>query len=126
MKKYNITVNGKTYEVEVEEIGKSEQTAPIQVAPVTRPTAPAPKPSAPKAPSKPAAGSSDITAPMPGTVLEIKVTQGQTVKNGDLVMILEAMKMENEIFAPADGTIEKIHINQGASVNSGDLLISIK
>ena len=126
MKKYNITVNGKTYEVEVEEIGKSEQT-PVQIAPVTRPSAPAPKPSAPKAPqAKPSAGSSDITAPMPGTVLEIKVTQGQTVKSGELVMILEAMKMENEIFAPADGTIEKIHINQGASVNSGDLLISIK
>ena len=103
MKKYNITVNGTTYAVEVEDLGG----------------APAPA-------AAPAGGAGSITAPMPGTVLDVKVTEGQAVNAGDTVLILEAMKMENEIAAPAAGTVDKIVAAKGASVNSGDVLITLK
>ncbi|MDO4472497.1 MAG: biotin/lipoyl-containing protein [Bacillota bacterium] len=107
MKKYNITVNGTTYAVEVEDLGG------------------APAPAAAAAPA-PAGGAGSITAPMPGTILDVKVTEGQAVNAGDTVLILEAMKMENEIAAPAAGTVDKIVAAKGASVNSGDVLITLK
>ena len=113
MKKYNITVNGTTYAVEVEDLGGAP--APAAAA------APAPAPAA-----APAGGAGSITAPMPGTVLDVKVTEGQAVNAGDTVLILEAMKMENEIAAPAAGTVDKIVAAKGASVNSGDVLITLK
>ncbi|MCK5763403.1 MAG: biotin/lipoyl-binding protein [Clostridiales bacterium] len=116
MKKYNIVVNGNTYEVEVEEVGGVVSAAPVAKA------APAPK-AAPVA--APAAGEQAVTAPMPGTVLDVKVNVGDTVSNGDVLLILEAMKMENEIMAPADGKIVSINAANGASVNSGDVLIVI-
>ncbi len=128
MKKYNITVNGSTYEVEVEEVGGVSAPAPVArpaAAPAQAPkAAPAPKPAAKPAAPAPAGGSS-ITSPMPGTIWEIKVNVGDEVKNGDVLLVLEAMKMENEIMAPADGKVVSINTTKGASVNAGDVLIVI-
>lgn len=127
MKKYNIVVNGTTYEVEVEEVGgaPSMPKAPVAPAPVAQaPVAPAPAAPAPAAPV--AAGDKAIVAPMPGTVLDVKVSAGQAVKAGDILLILEAMKMENEILAPHDGTIDSVSVTKGASVNSGDVLVAYK
>ena len=117
MKKYTITVNGTAYEVEVEDMGGV--AAPKAAAPKAAPAA-APAPAA-----KPvAAGAATISAPMPGKVLEVKVKAGDAVKAGDVLMILEAMKMENEIVAPADGVITFV-ASKGASVNTDDLLAVI-
>ena len=124
MKKYNITVNGQTYAVEVEEAGGAPSAAPA-AAPAPAPAAaPAPAPKAAPAPAPAAAGGGALTAPMPGTVLDIKVAEGAAVKAGQVVLILEAMKMENEISAPADGTVASIPVAKGASVNSGDTLMT--
>ena len=121
MKKYNITVNGNTYEVYVEEADAS--SAPV-AAPVASTPAPAAKPAAPKA-APVAAGANKVTAPMPGTILQVKVSQGQSVKKGDVICVLEAMKMENDIPAPCDGVIASINVQKGASVGAGDILASI-
>lgn len=124
MKKFNITVNGSTYEVEVEEIGGVSAPAPAARPAAAPAPAPAAKPAAPKAAPKAApAGGNSITAPMPGTILDIKVKEGDTVKSGQVLVILEAMKMENEIMAPADGKVVSISTNKGASVNAGDVLV---
>jgi biotin carboxyl carrier protein len=102
MKKFNITVNGKTYEVEVEEIGATTAPAQRPAAPVAAAPAPAPAAPAPKAaPAPVTAGAEVITAPMPGKIMSIKVKAGQTVKEGDLVLTLEAMKMENGVIGSA-------------------------
>ncbi|MGI6486619.1 MAG: biotin/lipoyl-containing protein [Tepidanaerobacteraceae bacterium] len=137
MKKYKITVNGQSYEVEVEEIGgETQPTAPIQQksAVEAKPeekqqpasAAPAPKPAAasPK-PATDTVGKTTIEAPMPGTILSIKAKSGAQVSKGDVIMILEAMKMENEIFAPESGTVT-IEVTEGTSVNTGDLLAVIE
>ena len=121
MKKYNITVNGNTYEVYVEEADAS--SAPV-AAPVAATAVPAAKPAAPKA-APTASGANKVTAPMPGTVLQVKVSQGQSVKKGDVICVLEAMKMENDIPAPCDGVIASVNVQKGASVNAGDILASI-
>ncbi|MDW7668008.1 MAG: biotin/lipoyl-containing protein [Bacillota bacterium] len=131
MKKYNITVNGKTYQVEVEEIKGNGQSQPVQPAQSTPQAAPAPAKAAPAQPAqpakaKPSAGAKDVTAPMPGTVLEVTVEEGQEVKAGDVVLILEAMKMENEITADTDGKITKIYAPKGTSVNTGDPLVGLE
>lgn len=120
MRKFNITVNGNTYEVDVEEVGGVQTSAPVSA-----PAAPAPAAAPKAAPSAPVAGANSVTAPMPGTIMSIKVKVGDTVKSGDLVCILEAMKMENEIFANADGKVVGISTSEGASVNTGDVLVSI-
>ena len=125
MKKYNITVNGTTYEVVVEEVGG---TASAPAAPVfSAPAAPVAAPAAPVAPkaAPAAAGATTVNAPMPGTILDIKVTQGQSVKKGDTVCVLEAMKMENDIPAPADGVVASINVQKGASVTANDVLITL-
>lgn len=139
MKKYQITVNGKSYDVEVEEIGGAVSAAPRTVstpaapvaapAPVSKPAAaPASAPAeAPKKENKPApAGGVKVNAPMPGTILDVRVTEGQTVKKGQVLTILEAMKMENEIMAPQDGVVTSVQVSKGASVNTGELLIVLE
>lgn len=130
MKKYKITIDGKTYEVEVEEVGATNiQQSEIKDKEQESYTRQAPKetakPKAKSASSK-ASGAQKIVAPMPGTILSIKKKPGDAVKKGDVVMVLEAMKMENEILAPEDGTIVSIDVAEGLSVNTGDLLASLE
>ena len=128
--KYKVTVNGTAYVVEVENLGAS---APVAVpAPAAAP-APAPVAATPAADPTPAAapaapipaGGVSIESPMPGKILRINVTPGQSVKNGDVIIILEAMKMENEIFATADGKILDVRVKSGDAVNPGDVLVVI-
>ncbi len=133
MKKFNVTVNGVSYEVLVEEMDGNAVSAPI-ATPVVAPapqtvSAPAPKATpapAPKATPAPATtGAVSVNAPMPGTILDVKVSVGQAVKSGDLLCILEAMKMENEILAPQDGTVASVQTSKGSSVSAGDLLLTL-
>ena len=120
MKKYNITVNGNTYEVLVEEADASTPVA--YTAPTAAPVA-APK-AAPKA--APAAGGAvKVTSPMPGTILDVKVSVGQSVKKGDTVCVLEAMKMENDIPASQDGVVASVNVQKGASVGANDVLVTL-
>ena len=100
MKQYNITVNGTTYAVSVEEAGAAPAAAP-------------------------SAGAQTVSSPMPGTILDVKVKPGQAVAEGDILIILEAMKMENEILAPSAGTVDTVPVAVGASVNSGDVLVTL-
>ena len=127
MRKFNITVNGNVYEVDVEEIvNGAPVAAPVVSAPVAAPAA-APAPAAPKAApvASGSEGSVKIEAPMPGTVLKVNVKVGDKVSAGDAVVILEAMKMENEIAAPSDGVVASVNVSQGASVDTGALLITL-
>lgn len=129
MKRYLITVKGISYEVEVEELkGQRDaniaervvQPEPVITKPVEEKKTPAPV-------SAPASDSSkSITCPMPGTILKIAVKPGDTVKRGDVVVILEAMKMENEIFASADEVVDSVKVTEGATVNTGDVLVTFK
>lgn len=115
MKNYTITVNGNVYEVTVEEgTGSAAAAAPKA----------APKAAAPKAAPK-SAGAVKVAAPMPGKILKVNVTAGQAVKKGDVLVVLEAMKMENEIQAPQDGTVASVDTSAGATVESGDVLVSL-
>lgn len=123
MKNYRITVNGTAYDVAVEELGAGSVPA---AAPVAAPATPVAAPAAAPAPTaSAAAGSVTIAAPMPGKILAIKANAGQAVKKGDVIMVLEAMKMENEITAPSDGTVAGINVAVGDSVESGDTLASL-
>lgn len=122
MKNYTITVNGVAYDVTVEE-GSGAASAPA-AAPAAK-AAPAPK-TAPKAAApQGAAGGIAVTAPMPGKILAVKANAGQAVKKGDVVLVLEAMKMENDIVAPEDGTIATINVAVGDSVESGATLATL-
>ncbi|MDR1439892.1 MAG: biotin/lipoyl-binding protein [Clostridiales bacterium] len=144
-KKYIIKVNGNAYEVEVEEqkggaaqasaaapvvLAAAPAAAPIQPAQAAQPAQPAPvlAPAAPK-PAAPAAGApagaTQVTSPMPGTILKIVASVGDDVKRGQVIVVLEAMKMENDIVAPSDGKVASINVAQGAAVNAGDLLASL-
>lgn len=125
MKKFKIKVNGKTYEVEVEEIAApAARPAPTAKPPAPRPV-PAAKPVTPK--SAPAeAGGITVNSPMPGTIVTIEVKEGDRVKQGQALLILEAMKMENEIPAPADGKVVSIKVTEGATVRAGDLLLVLE
>lgn len=124
MSKYRITVDGKTYEMDVELIG----TNGAAVQPVAKAAAPVVSaPATPAPTAKPAAASTGaVTAPMPGTILKVLKASGDAVKAGDVVLILEAMKMENEITAPADGVIGSLSLTEGSTVAGGDLLFEVK
>ncbi len=130
MKKYQITVNGTSYEVLVEELDNAATPAPAPAVSAPTPApAPAAQPAAPAPKAQPAAsgaaGAVKINSPMPGTILSINLTVGQSVKKGDTLCILEAMKMENAIPAPQDGVVASVNVTKGASVNAGDLLVSL-
>ena len=116
MKKYRVNVNGSLYEVEIEEM---EAPAAGAAAPAA-----AQAPAAPKAPAAPAGGQ-QIKAPMPGTILDVRVQAGQAVKKGQVLVILEAMKMENEILAPCDGTVSSVSVRKGDSVETQALICTI-
>ncbi len=126
--KYVVTLNGKKYEVEVE---KGEATAvyagEANNAPTPTPTTPTTETSTPAPTQAPAqAGSGDpVTSPMPGAILDVRCSNGQQVKKGDILFILEAMKMENEIFAPKDGTITSVCTSKGATVETGSVLCTL-
>jgi len=127
MRKFNIKVNGTSYDVEVEEIGGAAAAAPALAAPapMAAPSA-APAPAAaPAAAAAPVADGTQVNAPMPGNILDVKVAAGDSVNEGDLLMILEAMKMENEILAPTSGKVAGVQVAKGAAVNSGDVLVVI-
>lgn len=131
---YKVTLNGKVYEVEVEK-GEAVIQAEYEAAlPAAAPAAPvaAPAPVQAQAPAAPAAsapaasaGAGTVLSPLPGNINEIRFSAGQTVKAGDVVIILEAMKMENEIVAAKAGTLSKIHVQKGAVVNTGDPLFDV-
>ena len=116
MKSYTITVNGTAYEVTVEENGANGATTSAPVA--------TPKKAAPKASGK--QGNVKINSPMPGKILSIKLNAGATVKKGDVIMLLEAMKMENEIVASEDGVIASINVAVGNEVEAGDVLATLE
>jgi biotin carboxyl carrier protein len=124
MKKYNVKVNGTTYEVEVEEVDVDlvSSQAPVAVTQVPQPMTP----QAPKVQVKKAATVGEkIECPIPGTVLKVNVNAGDNVKKGQVMFILEAMKMENEIMAPHDANIVEVNVTKGAAVNTGDILAVI-
>lgn len=118
MKKYRVNVNGTNYEVAVELMDETAVAAAAPAAPA------APAPAAPAA--APAAGGEAINSPMPGTILSVKVSEGAAVTKGQVLMVLEAMKMENEIMSPADGTVTGLAVADGATVTSGQLLCTIR
>lgn len=114
MKRFNITVNGKAYDVAVEEITDGSAPAP---APAAAPAAPAAAPAA--------AGSVTVKAPMTGTILDVKVNVGDSVSKGQVIAVLEALKMENDIVAPEGGKIASVNVKKGDSVNTGDTIASL-
>lgn len=127
MKNYRITVNGTAYDVAVEELGQGAvASAPVAATPAP---AVAPVAAAPVAAAAPKAsgteGSVKVAAPMPGKILGVKASVGQAVKKGDVIIVLEAMKMENEVVAPEDGTVASINVSEGANVESGDVLATL-
>ena len=136
MRKFVINVNGNSYEVEVDEV--TEGAAPA-AAPKSRPAPAAAAPAAKAAPAKPApakeapaaaasvsAGQEVVDSPMPGNIWKVLVSEGDTVKAGDTLIILEAMKMENELVSPKDGTVSKILVSEGSSVDTGDQLVIVE
>ncbi len=126
--KYKVTINGRTYEVEIKNgqailLDEYEAAAPA-AAPAPVAAAPAAAPAAPAAPVVVGAGEK-VNAPMPGTILKVNVSQGQAVKEGEVLCVLEAMKMENEILSPKAGTVSQVIVAKGSSVNTGDTLVVI-
>lgn len=127
--KYVVTINGKQYDVEVEKVSGGYKPmsmgAKATPTPVAPKAAPAPAPAAPKAVPV-SAGDNTVTSPMPGTILGVKVKEGDAVKAGQLLVILEAMKMENEIVAPADGVVASVTVKEGDTVDTDATLVVLK
>ena len=117
MKKYRVNVNGTVYEVDVEDISGAAPVAAPAAAPAAAPVA---------APVSAPAGGEQVTSPMPGNILAVNVAAGDTVRKGQVLMILEAMKMENEIMCPCDGKVVSVNTSTGSSVESGTLLCVIQ
>ena len=115
MRNFIITIDGKQYQVGVEEVGATQSATPVvtSIAPAATP-----------APAAPTAGTK-VKAPMPGSILAVKASVGQAVKAGDVLVVLEAMKMENDITAPCDGTVKEIVVTKGTTVNTDDVLVVI-
>jgi glutaconyl-CoA decarboxylase len=139
VRKFNITVNGEVYEVEVEELGADNQPVASTPRPAAKPApkaAPAPAAAAPKAENKKEApgvkpatvgvGEESVSSPMPGVVLDVRVSEGDTVSANDVLLVLEAMKMENEVMAPRAGVIANVAVQKGSNVNAGDIMVVIK
>jgi biotin carboxyl carrier protein len=129
MKKYLITVKGVSYEVEVEEIkdGVTYKAESTVSKPMSEPKPAEQKPTVVKKPEQANSNSKDsISSPMPGTILKVKVKSGDSVKKGDVLVILEAMKMENEILAPDDKVIASVAVTEGATVSTGDIMVTFK
>lgn len=140
MKKYKVYVNGQPYEVVVEEMSEQKTSSLPPAATIVQPTAPSSE--AQKAPASQTAAVTSpspmektqsksgegfpVAAPMPGSILDIKVNIGDRVSEGDVLVLLEAMKMENEVTAPASGVIKSINVQKGASVNTGDIMVVIE
>ena len=124
MKEYTITVNGVAYDVTVDEKGNGGTSAASAAAPVAKAAAPAATPAPAQKVSQ--AGNISVTAPMPGKILSIKVKEGDSVHSGDVLLVLEAMKMENDIVAPKDGTVVSINAKVGDSVESAQVLIGLQ
>ncbi len=128
--KYKVTLNGRTYEVEVEAgkamcVAEYEAYAPVAApaaAPVAAPAVAAPV-AAPAAAGVTVSGGETVAAPMPGNILKVAVNPGQAVKEGDLLVVLEAMKMENEIFAPKSGTVAQVLVSKGSTVDTGATMV---
>lgn len=138
MKRYNVTVNGTTYDVSVEESGAAPfapvpavsapaaPAQPAQAAPAVAPAPAAPVQAAPKAPAATGTmGNIKIESPMPGVIVDVKANVGDSVKNGTVIAVLEAMKMENDIVAATEGVITSINVSKGASVNTGALIATM-
>ena len=125
MKTYNITINGVTYAVEVEEVSgvASAPAAAPKAAPVAPKAAPAAVPAAPKAAGN--AGSVAVKAPMPGNIIKVNVKPGDAVKKGDVLVVLEAMKMENDVCAPEDGTVASVEVAKGTTVETDAVLVTL-
>lgn len=117
MKAYKVNVNGKVYEITLEVIDKDDIKAPAKEEPKAQ------APAAPAAPST--AGAKTVAAPMPGNILKVNVKAGQSVKKGDVLMILEAMKMENEIMAPSDAVVSSVSVSAGSTVEAGAVLCTL-
>ncbi len=140
MKTYRVTVNEEVYEVTIEEVKVPTQSvAPPRTATPASTPVPTPSVSPPQATPKPAppppasaptpiisTGGKEVQAPMPGKILAIKVVAGDVIKSGSVLIILEAMKMENDIMAPVDGTVKSVNVSVGDSVNTGDILVVIE
>ncbi len=122
MKKYNVTVNGTAYEITLEVVDAADVKTTASPAPAA---APAPVAAPAPAPAAAPAGGETVAAPMPGNILAVNVQNGSAVKKGDVLMILEAMKMENEIMAPCDGTIASVNVTKGSTVETGAVLCVI-
>ncbi len=124
MRKFRVNVNGNAYEVEVEELGATASYAPAP-APVVRAAAPAPAPVAAPKPAPASAGAGSVVSPMPGVIKDIRVKVGDKVTPDTVVVILEAMKMENEIFAGVSGSITAVHVSRDTTVNTDEALVTI-
>lgn len=125
MKRFHVTVNGTAYDVAVEEVASGSAPAPAPAASPTPAPAPVPAPVAAPEPAAVQGEGTEVVAPMPGTVLDVKVANGAAVKAGDPIVVLEAMKMENDIVAPVDGTVTSLLVKKGDTVESNDVMATI-